>query len=176
MSIRPHIEKIPKNANIRPHIKNFPRSSKIAQLRAADQSIEEYIVETPDPKNQFPAFLDIIEGKEWRVCESNYLFFWNLFDELHAWDHCWRLRVTFGGEPIISEETPLDPELLTDKSEQSIKLLAFNFWKLTREQFRQIPLTTISQILSHQTLLITSEDLLYEFISNEIPTNSDYFV
>jgi hypothetical protein len=39
-------------------------SPKIAKLRATDPSITEYVVETPDPNNQFRAFLEISEGCE----------------------------------------------------------------------------------------------------------------
>jgi hypothetical protein len=150
-------------------------SPKIAKLRATDPSIAEYVVETPDPNNQFESFLEISEGGESRVDESNLDFLLSLFREFQNWGQCRTLRAAFGQELAISKDESLPLELLDAECEEGIKTLASKFWKLTREQFCQIPLTTLSLVLDHESLKISSEDLLYQFISGEIPTNRDYF-
>jgi hypothetical protein len=148
---------------------------KIAKLRAIDPSITEYIVETPDAKNEFHIFLEISEGYEVRLDKSNSEFLLNLFREFENLDQYWTLHHTFGEELRISQDERLSPELLNPECEQGIKHLASNFWQLTPEHFNQIPLTTLALVLSHESLLISSEDLLYRFISDQIPTNPDYF-
>jgi hypothetical protein len=150
-------------------------SPKIAKLRAVDPSITEYVVETPDPNNHFRAFLEISEGCEAQIDEANYEFVLNLLREFENFDQYWTLRDAFGGERIISGDEQLSPELLSPDCEEGIKTLASNFWQLTQRQFRQIPLETLALVLSHESLLISSEDLLYRFISDQIPINPDYF-
>jgi hypothetical protein len=150
-------------------------SPKIAKLRATDPSIREYVVETPDSNNQFESFLEISEGGESRVDESNVDFLLSLFREFQNWDQCRTLRAAFGLELAISEDEPLPEELFDAAYEEGIKTLASNFWQLTREQFCQIPLVTLSLVLDHKSLLLLSEESLYEYISQEIPTNPDYF-
>jgi hypothetical protein len=96
-------------------------SPKIAQLRATDPTVTVYEVQTPDPDHQFEAFVQISEGSECQVDESNYKFFLNLFQELCNWDQYWFIRVTFGAELSISEHEPLDPELLTIECDEGVK-------------------------------------------------------
>jgi hypothetical protein len=150
-------------------------SPKIAKLRATDPSITEYIVETPDPNNQFGSFLEISEGCEAKLDESNSEFLLSLLREFENIDQYWTLRDALGCELIISGDEPLSPELLNPECEQGIKNLASNFWQLTPEQFKQIPMMILSLVLDHKLLQISSEDSLYRYISDQIPTNPEYF-
>jgi hypothetical protein len=150
-------------------------SPKIAKLRATDPSITEYVVQTPDPDNQFHIFLEISELGGARLDKSNSAFLLSLFRELENLDQYWTLRDAFDGKFIISTDEPLPADLLNPESEQDMKNLASNLWKLTLRQLNQIPVTTLALVLSHESLQISSEDLLYRFISDQIPTNPDYF-
>jgi hypothetical protein len=102
-------------------------------------TITEYIVETPDPDGKFETFLEISEGNTAQVDQSNYEFLLSLFRELQNWDQFWSVRVTLEGEPIISGDEPIPPELLIPECEKGIKALESNFFNVTHEKFKQIP-------------------------------------
>jgi hypothetical protein len=94
-------------------------SPKIAKLRATDSSITEYVVETPDPNNQFQTLLETSERFEVERDGPNSDFLLNLFRELENLDQYWSVRETFGRELIIARDEPIPPELLNKQASRS---------------------------------------------------------
>jgi hypothetical protein len=152
-------------------------SPKIARLHATDPSITEYEIETPDSDAQFQSLLSIADGGSLHVNSDNCTFFLSVSREL---GNC-ELYLSILGhiQEGLSTSTVLPRVSGSDfpdfSSEASMAYLASHFCELKAPVLDQISLSALFHILSHDLLLVSSEDALYDYISSRLSANAEYF-
>jgi hypothetical protein len=152
-------------------------SPKIAQLHSGDPSITEYNVETTDNNDQFELFLSLGQGGTLEINEANHDFFLQLAAELSNKELYSRICEHLDGDLTVRTalERIRNPQFVAMPSGHLIDVLSSHFSEIDSADLDKIPLQTLTEILSQNSLRIVSEDALYDYISLRVPENPDYF-
>jgi hypothetical protein len=143
-------------------------SRRIFNAHLVDQSITEYVVQTPDPAKQFKLFLSLGEGSTIRVDESTSAFFVSICGELDNPELCTSLLKHFASD-IDRDST------YGFYDECFLGFLASQFYTFNTTDLKTIPLAVLYDILSHDSLVIESEDWLYSYITCHLSTDPEYW-
>jgi hypothetical protein len=141
----------------------------VARIRSIDPSSTEFFIDTPDPDHEFSSFLSLACGTTIKVTQGAHPFFRSIARELGNQEICHRLAGHF--DSLTSTvESVAQGEVL----ECSISGMASRFWALSHKQLSQIPLEILCHILGHESLQLSSEDSLCDFISSNLSGNPSY--
>jgi hypothetical protein len=152
-------------------------SPRVARVRFTDPTITSFSIQTPDPDNFFPAFLDLARGLPLSVTELNRDFFGSVALELSNAEICDGL---FGGldEPI-SLENAIEQVRVRSGLDRDyaavIEFIAVNFRKFSSESFSNLDFDFVHQIISHPRLRLSNEDSLFEFITIHFHRDQRFF-
>jgi hypothetical protein len=138
-------------------------SRRLLLQKSIDTSINEYVVETKDPKNEFPLFLSLGRGSLVTVTTDSAPFVFSLCRELDNSDIFGSLLEHFGAHrfyPLFDDD--------------ALPFIASEFHSLTDTELSQIPLSTLYHILSHPLLTLRSEDSLYSYIHSHLSSDPAY--
>jgi hypothetical protein len=156
-----------------PRIISEVLSPRASLSHSVDSSIAEYVVETPDPNNEFQLFLSLGSGSTIRATQANLEVLLSLSREFRNSNLYISLLEHFDIHFICSQ---LGDSLSLDLfSEGLIGCISSNFYRLTQSEFEEIPVSVLFHILSHNLLKISSEDDLFSFISSRICSDPEYF-
>jgi hypothetical protein len=142
-------------------------SSRISLLGSVDPSNSEYVVETEDLSKQFKFFLSLGQGSTVRVAHAAFRFLLRISSELGNSELCETLLDNSHGYFSVREIFYLCGDF-------SIGHLASQFHQFDISEFDSIPLSTLSYILSDDSLRISSEDALYSYLISRFPVNPEY--
>jgi hypothetical protein len=147
-------------------------SPRVCLSHLVDPSIAEYVVETPDSNAEFDSFMSLGAGSTIRVTEANRDFFLSLSGELGNSNLYISLMEDFDSDSIPSQiHNSSNLDLF---SEDLIGRIATDFSGLTSSQLEAIPVSVLFHILSHDSLMISSEDDLFLYISSRICSDPEY--
>jgi hypothetical protein len=132
-----------------------------------DPSITEYVVETPGLKEQLHLFLSLSEGSTIRVDEGMARSFVSLCGELDNPELCIPLLKHFQSDIGLDQIYTFGDESLLDS-------IASQFSKFSRSDLDNIPLPALYHILSSDSLVVESEDWLYDYISGRFSTDAEF--
>jgi hypothetical protein len=152
-------------------------SPKIAELHSGDPSITEYQVETNDNNAEFESFLSLGQGGILEINELNHDFFLALAAELSNKELYSRIGEHFDGDLSVGKalDRIRNPQFVQMPSDHLIDVLSSHFSEIDSADLDKIPFSTLTDILSQDSLRIVSEDALYDYISSRVPENPDYF-
>jgi hypothetical protein len=152
-------------------------SPKLANLHSVDPSITEYIVETIDSETKFATFLSLGCGSTIVIQEEDRKFLLSLCRELCNSELYALIIEHFTGELTISQalERLSDFESFRFDCNRSISFIASHFFELSPSDLSEIPFSALYPILSHDSLQLSSEDSLYDFISSQLSIDRHYF-
>jgi hypothetical protein len=143
-------------------------SPRIARLQSSDPSFCEFEIKTADRCGEFGDFLSLGRSGSVSVTSENIDFFVSIAGELENSELYLLLRGSVGDSATVSSfwdrfqdsgffESPLI-------SSDVISFIASHFCDFDRSFLRRLPISTLILVLSHESLTIASEDLLYDFV------------
>jgi hypothetical protein len=139
--------------------------------------MDTYVVETPDPAQQFSSFLAMGRGSSLFVDEGSSDFLLSLTRELR--NHEVYNEIASHFQVSLTLSTAIhgirNRDFLDFTSEESIGFIASQFFALRPSVVKKIPVSTLFEILSHDSLRLLSENALYEWISASAVANPDYW-
>jgi hypothetical protein len=141
-------------------------SPRVSLSHWLDPSIAEYVVSTPDSNDEFKLFLSLASCSTIPVSKANLDFFLSLSRELGNSDLYISLMKHFDSDFICSQLH--DSTALDLFSDDLIGCISSKFSGLARSELEGIPVSVLFHILSHDLLMISSEDDLFSFITSRI--------
>jgi hypothetical protein len=152
-------------------------SPRIAHLHKIDNTICTYVIETKDPKSEFPGFLSLGRGGTIKMERGSLSFYDSLSEELEnaelsaivcerrndpitASNVFWRLRRRFNFHFDISKE---------------VEFIASHFHQVDTSELKKFDVGILSEILSSKLLKIKSEDWLCDLIWSLVETDQINF-
>jgi hypothetical protein len=148
-------------------------SPRVCLSHFVDPSIAEYIVEAQDSKDEFHLFLSLGSGSTIAVTQANLNFFLSLSREFGNSNLYMSLLEYFESDFLCSQLH--DSTTLDLFSEDLIGRISSKFYELIGSNLGGISVSVLFHILSHQLLMISSEDDLFSYISSRICTDPEYF-
>jgi hypothetical protein len=152
-------------------------SPRISNLRKTDCTIQEFKIETDDSEKCFECFLSLGFGSSVCLNREDYLIFENLSVELGAEEFYEQLFAEF--EVEINPQNVCHRlkhlERLNCPCEREIAFAASHFTNIDSTSIEQLSVSLLFQILKHHSLIIQSEDWLFDIILSLISKNQDYF-
>ena len=152
-------------------------SPKISSLRSSDALANRFVINTSDEKGLFHQVLSLTLGKSIDISDDAHDvgFFLSIAQELgnrSLLEHL--LKVTRKG---LTVETCVDrlKELASYglACDEELEFIAAHFYEIDREKLKEIDLDLLNQILFSGSLVLESEDALYEFVADLFRTNED---
>ena len=143
-------------------------SPKICHLRQFDATFSEYYLETCDTYGFFESFLKLASGEDLVIDRLHVPFYLSLCRELENFDLLSQLEL-YSGYPELTLDNVLDvlKLKLNENSamiDREVGFIARNFHSIPDEELATLSPDTLSQILSREDLMLTSEDSLYHFV------------
>jgi hypothetical protein len=134
-------------------------------------------IETIDLRKEFSAVLSLGYGSSLSATKQNRRFLLSIARELHNVELYLSVADCFETKLAVSQ---FCEEFGTSKSleylpERAIESHASQFVKCDSSLIENLPICTLSSILSNQDLQIESEDCLYEFIRSRCELNTEWF-
>jgi hypothetical protein len=152
-------------------------STRVSLCHSIDPSITDYIVETPDSNDQFKLFMSLGSGSAIPVTRANLDFFLSLSREFGNANLYVLLMEHFDRGFICSElqnSTTLDlcgDDLIGRISSE------FYFFRVGQNfissELDRIPVSVLFHIVSHHSLMISSEDALFSYIRSRIGSDPE---
>jgi hypothetical protein len=147
-------------------------SPRVGLSHSVDPSISEYVVQNRYSNDEFQLFLTLGSGSTIRVTQANLEFFLSLSREFGNSTLYISLMEHFDNDVIcsqIQDSTPVDLH-----SEGLIGRISSNFCGLTWSELDVIPVSVFFHILSHDFLIVSSEDDLFSYINSRICSDPEY--
>ena len=151
-------------------------SPKISRLRSSDSLAKRLIINTRDEKGLFPQVLSLTLGKSIDIGDTGDVgFFLSIAQELENRSLCGNILNLTGKE--LTVETCVDR--LKEMSsygvacDEELEFIAAHFYEIEREKLKEIDLDLLNEILFSDSLVLESEDALYEFVADLFRTNED---
>jgi hypothetical protein len=151
----------------------------VCDLRAVDPTTSEVRIEVDDPDKSFASFLEIARGGGMSVDSVNRM---TLLSICAALRNSELFESVYGAD---DEEITINnavPRLLFRVHGQGdispeIEFIASHFDKFSRRRYplRSVPVSMLSAIIGHPSLILDSEDALYDFICREISADPALF-
>jgi hypothetical protein len=149
----------------------------IAAQHGLDLSIDECIIQTPDPQDLFARFLDLSRGQplEWEASTAQ--FFLALAKELGNSELYRELSSHLSGTMTTSNilERLHFGSGSRELSFVEVEHLAAHFWQFDQIIFNEFNLDQLQQILSQDCLELQSDDQLCDFILWHLDSDREYF-
>jgi hypothetical protein len=140
--------------------------------------VTEIEIKTEDPAHQFESILSIGRGGSIEVNESNFRFVGSVAIELGNLELYFSVHELIDGKvtgPVSAFCEQFKDWVFTDDlSDEAIDFLAVRFFEFENSFRNSLPFSILSQILSHPSLRVESEDWLFEFIISQIESKSNY--
>jgi len=152
-------------------------SPKLCRLRHVDPTICEYRVLTQDDVELFGSFLSLCTGRDFVVTSANRSFVLSIAKEFENAELAGLCLDWHAGElNCKSAAESLDVKIsLGIGADAEINFLASHFHETKFDALKGFHPSVLSRILSQQSLVLSSEDSLYEFISSLLPKNDEFF-
>jgi hypothetical protein len=152
-------------------------SPRVGSFQSTDVTQNELEIETTDLRKEFSAVLSLGYGSSLSVTKQNRKFLLSIARELHNVElylsvaDCFETTLTVSQ---ICEEfgTSMNLEYLP---ERAIEFFASHFVEFDSSFIENLPICTLSSILSNEHLELESEDCLYEFIRSHCEMNTEWF-
>jgi hypothetical protein len=141
-------------------------SPKVRRLHSVDRTITEFVIETEDINQQFELFASLAQGSTVQVERVDYPFWLSLCFELDRWDLYLSLSLLRLVSQISGAELSLSVSLLS--------FISSHFSEFSLSALNELPVSVLSVIISQNSLQITSEDTLCDFICSRISANQEY--
>jgi hypothetical protein len=141
-------------------------SPRVGQLHSVDSTVNEFVIETKDEKDQFEEFLSFGRGAEVEVNEANRRFLLSVSAELGNCELYFSLSDSLETNGLLSRfcEDFNREDLLGCLNEKAIEFVATHFFELEQSYLNDLPIDVLSHILGHPSVALKSEDWLFNFI------------
>jgi hypothetical protein len=151
-------------------------SPRVAHLHSIDPSVDQFVIKTDDPDHQFKEILSFGRGLAVDVNETNRAFLASVASELGNYELYFALHEPFQTNLQVSTFCELFPPCDIGEAlpEKAVEYLAEHFHDLESSFLNEFPISGLTQILSHPSLRLLSEDSLYEFLSSHFDSNPCY--
>ena len=151
-------------------------SPKIARLRSGDTLANRFVINTTDEKGLFSQVLYLTLGRTIDIRDaSDASFFVSIAQELENKNLCGNILRRTGKE--LTVETCIDRlKKLSSYGvacDEELEFIAAHFYELEKERLKEINLDLLNQILFSDSLVLESEDALYEFVAELFTANPD---
>jgi hypothetical protein len=152
-------------------------SPKLSGFRRFDPTIDEYRVETEDRQELFGRILSVCSGCEFRVTSENRAFVISLANEFENKE---LIALCFDalGDALTPESAADRLRLkicLGMEAEVELDFLASHFHELGSYVLDSFDCDVLSVILSRESLVVSSEDSLFQFIATRFAKRDDFF-
>ena len=149
-------------------------SPKIARLRSGDTLTNRLVIKTTDEKGLFSQVLYLTLGRNIDIRDaSEAAFFVAIAQELENKNLCGNILRRTGKE--LTVETCIDrlKKLSTYgvACDEELEFIAAHFYELDKERLKEIHLDLLNEILFSDSLVVESEDSLYEFVADLFTAN-----
>jgi hypothetical protein len=152
-------------------------SPHIAKIHETDPTFCEFCVETPDPSRCFPKFLELGRGATLELDDVECALFSDLSTELGNREI--HISVTSPlQDPLTQYNVLLRLGLARSMScdcSSEIEFLAENFCDLSSYTRSKLEYSTLGAVLAHPSIVLASEDALYDCIAERIRHNPEEF-
>jgi hypothetical protein len=148
----------------------------ISKLRSVDPTIYEFVIQAPDPRDNFLSFFALGTGYSVLIDSTNMEFVGSLCQELASVDIL-RSACQFTGETLNCRTVVDHVVLLCElgvNCESEIEFCASYFYELPSLLLTRLPFPVRAAVLSHKSLTLTNEKSLYEFISDQLERDWEY--
>jgi hypothetical protein len=141
-------------------------SPRVGRLHANDPSACELVIGASDAQGQFNDFLSLGRGCAVSLTSANRPFFLSVAVELENFELYWQIQGDFSDSVTFQSfcSTVENLNWIDFASPQVISFIASHFFEMDRSFLSRLPISTLSLILSQDSLRIESEDSLYEFV------------
>jgi hypothetical protein len=150
-------------------------SPSVSHLQEVDPSVNQFVIETEDPKKQFKEFLLFGQGSSLDVTEDTLSFLVSVALELSNFELYFALLDHFCDTTSVSTFCehfgrfgPFD--CFPDRA---IDYIASHFYEIPNLFLTGLPLTAVSRILTSDQLKILTEDALFEYICRHFDRHRD---
>jgi hypothetical protein len=138
-------------------------------LRAVDTTISELHLDTADANCRFEQFLNLGRCGKVSFAETDRPFLLSVTKELHNYDLYSTILNTMTDSPALSASilslSSGGDDASPDKFSE-IEFVASHFDEMTTDLFAELPFAAALSILSSSTLMLNTEDSLYELLSS----------
>jgi hypothetical protein len=148
-------------------------SPRLSLFHSVDPSITEYVVQNQDLNGEFHLFMSLGSGSTIRVTTANLEFFLSLSREFGNSTLFISFMEHFGSDFICSQIH--DSTTVNLLSDDLIDCISSRFYGLAKSHMDRIPVSVLFHILSHDLLVISSEDDLFLYISSRLGSDPDCF-
>jgi hypothetical protein len=147
-------------------------SPRVSLSHSVDSSIAEYIVQIPDSNDRFKMFLSLGSGSTIPVTKVSLEFFLSLSREFGN-SHLYSSLLEHFDNDFIRSQLH-DSTNLSLFHDDLIGRISSKFYDLIASLLDVIPVSVLFHILSHNLLMITSEDSLFSYISSHLCSDPEY--
>jgi hypothetical protein len=152
-------------------------SPRISSLRSQDASIQEFYVETADPHHSFATFLSLGCGHKIVLRKDNSDFVRSVSHELWNFELFGKALENGKGH---TEANDLLVALhvasgLSENCDAQVTGVASHFHEFSASDFDDLSFSVLEAIVNNGSLLLESEDLLFEVIHRQASRDSRYF-
>jgi hypothetical protein len=152
-------------------------SPRICRLQAMDPSFCEIEITTADVHSQFGDFLSLGRGCSVLMTDSNSEFFISIAGELENFELYWELSGDLGSDvPVASFCDRFQDSAFFESpliSEEVISFIASHFSEISESFLIGLPISTLALVLSQDSLHLSSEDSLYDFVISRFGSRPD---
>jgi hypothetical protein len=148
-------------------------SPRVGRLHTNDPSVCELALGTSDSAGQFGDLISLGRGCDISLTSGNRSFLISIAAELENFELYWSIQREFDTNisSFCSEfETLTGFDFAPD---WMISFVASHFFEIDRDFLIRLPISTFEQVISHESLQITSEDSFYEFVISRIECAAD---
>jgi hypothetical protein len=150
-------------------------SPRVSEMRSVDCTQNELKINIKDPDCIFKEFLSLGTGREVSIDCENRGIFASIFAELWNWElYDLQFREFEGG---LTADNVVNRFLLLRKghapSSPELEFISSHFFAIS-DCLCELPFSMISEIVTHRSLRVGSEDSLYDFVMNQIRKNYEF--
>ena len=151
-------------------------SPKVSSLRSRDALANRLVISTRDEKGLFPQVLSLTLGKGIDISDASDVgFFLSIAQELEN-KSLWENILKRTGEELTVENCIERLKELSSYGvacDEELEFVASHFYELEHAKLKEIDLDLLAEIVFSDSLVLESEDSLYEFVSDLFRTNED---
>jgi hypothetical protein len=133
------------------------------------------VIGISDPQGQFGDFVSLGCGSEIKLTSANRSFLLSIAGALENYEVYFLICGDFDDEMSVSQFCMdlRDFEGIESESDRVIPFIDSPLFEIEREFLIRLPISTLEQILSHNSLRIDSENSLYDFVISILDSCSD---
>jgi hypothetical protein len=148
----------------------------IGHIHSTNPSQAAFRIKTEDPEHQFTKFLALGRGESVQIKPNDGGFLLSVAGELGNFELYSSVHESLESKidvPTFCAHFHASA-IANCLPEKAIAFLAAHFYQIERTFLDSLPIAGLARILAHPSLILETEDLLYEFLSSHFDSNRAY--